>query len=124
MTKLTKSNFNEKIAVILQEQRTKQCQTRKLKSIQDFSKKEQWFKANSTSSSKPQHGVARDPNKQKMDTQYQTYYWNDCNQDKNNRRSNYRYNTGHGGEKQRYNRNLGQLQKRHNLSNGKHESSK
>ena len=34
----------KKIAIILQEQLTKQCQTGDLKYIQEFSKKEQWFK--------------------------------------------------------------------------------
>ena len=40
MTKLIKSNLNEKIAIILQEQCTKQCQTGEFKFIQEFSKKE------------------------------------------------------------------------------------
>ena len=44
MTNLIKSNFNDKIVIILQEQWTKECQTRELKSLQEFSKKEQWFK--------------------------------------------------------------------------------
>ena len=40
-TNLIKSSFNEKIAIILQEQWTTQCQTGELKSKQEFSKKEQ-----------------------------------------------------------------------------------
>ena len=37
----------------------------------------------------------------KNSIQYRTYR-NDYNQDKNNRRDNYRSNTGHGGEQKRY----------------------
>ena len=40
-TNLIKSSFNEKIAIILQEQWTTQCQTGELKPKQEFSKKEQ-----------------------------------------------------------------------------------
>ena len=36
MTNLIKSNFNEKIVIILQEQWTKPCQARELKSIQIY----------------------------------------------------------------------------------------
>ena len=43
MTNLIRSNFIEKIAIVPQQQWTKQCQTGELKSIQEFSKKEQWF---------------------------------------------------------------------------------
>ena len=70
MTNLIKSNFNEKIAMILQEQWTKQCQIRELKSIKKFSKKEQWFKEDWMSTSKEQHGSVRDPNKQENSRQY------------------------------------------------------
>ena len=69
MTNLIKSNFNEKIAMILQEQWTKQCQIRELKSIKKFSKKEQWFKEDWMSTSKEQHGSVRDPNKQENSRQ-------------------------------------------------------
>ena len=98
MTNLIKSNFNEKIAIILQEQWTKQCETGELKSIQEFSKKEQWFKENWMSVSKPKHTSDRDPNKQEYGIQYQTYYQNEYNQDKNKSRNIYRSNTGHGRE--------------------------
>ena len=64
MVNLIKSNFNEKIAIILQEQWTKQCQTGELKSVQVFSKKEQWFKENWMSISKPKQTGVRDPNRQ------------------------------------------------------------
>ena len=40
MTKLIKSNLNEKIVIILQEQWTKQCETGEFKFMQEFSKKE------------------------------------------------------------------------------------
>ena len=69
MTNLIKSNFNEKITMILQEQWTKQCQIRELKSIKKFSKKEQWFKEDWMSTSKEQHGSVRDPNKQENSRQ-------------------------------------------------------
>ena len=69
MTNLIKSNFNEKIAMILQEQWTKQCQIRELKSIKKFSKKEQWFKEDWMSTSKEEHGSVRDPNKQENSRQ-------------------------------------------------------
>ena len=46
ITNLIKSSFNEKIAIILQEQWNKKCQTGELKSKQEFSKKEEWFKEN------------------------------------------------------------------------------
>ena len=39
MANLIKSNFNDKITIIQQEQWIKQCQTGVLKSIQEFSKK-------------------------------------------------------------------------------------
>ena len=69
MANLIKSNFNQKIAIILQEQWTKQCQTGELKSMQEFSKKEQWFKENWMSVSKPKHAGDRDPNKQENNVQ-------------------------------------------------------
>ena len=73
MENLTKpSNFSEKIALILQEQQTKQCQTGELKSIQEFSKKEQWFKENWMSLSKPKHAINRGPSKQENNIQYRT----------------------------------------------------
>ena len=59
MTNLIKSSLNEKIAIILQEQWTKKCQTGELKSIQEFSRKEQWFKENWMSVSKPKHAGVR-----------------------------------------------------------------
>ena len=105
MTNLIISNFNENIAVILQEQWIKQCQAGELKSIQEFSKKEQWFKENWMSVSKPKHAADRDPNKQENNIQYRTYYRNEYNQDKNKRRNIYRSNTRHRGEQQRYNKN-------------------
>ena len=86
MTNLIKSNFNEKIAIILQQQWTKQCQTAELKSIQDFSKKEQWFEEKWMSVSKPKHVGDRDPNEQENNIQYQTYYRNEYNRDINKRR--------------------------------------
>ena len=104
MTSLIKRNFNEHMAIILQEQWTKQCQTEELKYIQEFSKKEQWFKENWTSISKPRHGVSRDPNNQKNNINYQKYYRNGYSRDSYNYRSkkkqldtrnNYRSNTGH-----------------------------
>ena len=70
MTNLLKSSFNEKIVLILQKQWTKQG------SKQEFSEKEQWFKKNWMSVSKPKHAGDRDPNKQENDIQYQTYYRN------------------------------------------------
>ena len=63
MTNLIRSNFNEKIAIVLQEQWTKQCQTGELESIQEFSKKGRWFKENWMSVSKPKQAGVRDPNK-------------------------------------------------------------
>ena len=74
MTNLIKSNFNEKIAIILQ--RTKQCQTGELKFILEFSKKEKWFKENWMSVSKPKHAGVREPDKQENNIQYRTYYRN------------------------------------------------
>ena len=41
MKNLLKSNFSDKVAIILQEQWTKPCQTGEFKSIQEFSKKKQ-----------------------------------------------------------------------------------
>ena len=58
MTNLIKSNFNEKIAMILQEQWTKQCQVGALKSIQEFSKKEQCFKENWMAVSKSKQALS------------------------------------------------------------------
>ena len=60
MANVIKSNFNENVTTILQEQWTKQCQTRELKFIQEFSKKKQWFKENWMSVSKPKHAGVRD----------------------------------------------------------------
>ena len=60
MANLIKSNFNDKVVIILQEQWTKQCQTGDLKSIQVFSKKEKCFKENWMSESKQKkHGCQR-----------------------------------------------------------------
>ena len=95
MKSLIKRNFNEHIAIIPREQWTKQCQTEELKFMQEFSKKEQWFKESWTSISKPRHGVSRDPNNQENNINYRTYYRNGYSRDKNNRRNNYRSNTGH-----------------------------
>ena len=74
MANLMKSNFNDKIAIILQEQ---------------------WART-------------RHPDKQKNNIQYRTHYPNEYNWDKNKRKNIYRSNTGHGGERQVYNRNPGQ----------------
>ena len=60
MANVIKSNFNENVTTILQEQWTKQCQTRELKFIQEFSKKKQWLKENWMSVSKPKHAGVRD----------------------------------------------------------------
>ena len=79
MANLIKSNLNEKIAIFLQEQWTKQCQTEDLKSIQEISKKEQWFKEHWMSVSKPKHADDRDPNKQENNIQYRAYYRNEYN---------------------------------------------
>ena len=79
MTNLIKSNFNKKIAIILEEQQTKQCQPGELKSMQEFSKKEQWFNENQMSVSKPKHSGDRDPNKQEKNIQYRKYYQNEYN---------------------------------------------
>ena len=98
----------KKNAIFLQEQWTKQRQTEDLKSIQEFSKKEQWFKGHWMSVSKPKHMDDRDPDKQENIIQYRTYYRNEYNRDKNKRRNIYKSNTGHGGEQQRYNRNTRQ----------------
>ena len=68
MTNLLKSSFNEKIVLILQKQWTKQGSL--------SPEKEQWFKKNWMSVSKPKHAGDRDPNKQENDIQYQTYYRN------------------------------------------------
>ena len=97
MANLIKSNFNKKIAIILQEQWTKQCQRREVKSIQEFSKKEQWFKENCMSVSKPKLAGVRDPNKQENNTQCRTYR-NEYNRDKINRRNIDRSKTGHEGD--------------------------
>ena len=78
---------------------------REFKSIQEFSKNEQWLKENWMSVNKPKHGGVREPNKQENNIQYTTYYRNEHNQDKSKRRNIYRSNTGHGGEQQGYNRN-------------------
>ena len=63
--------------IILQEQWTKQCQTEEFKSLQEFSKNEQWFKENWMSVSKPKHASGRAPNKQENNIQYRTYYRNE-----------------------------------------------
>ena len=105
MTNLIKSVFNEKIEIILQEQRTKQCQTGELRSKLEISKKEQSFKENWMSVSKPKHAGDTDPNKQENNIQYQIIYRNVYNRDKIKRTSIYRSNTRHGGEQQGYNRN-------------------
>ena len=36
------------------------------------------------------------------------FYWNDYNRDKNSRRKNYKFNIGHRGKQQRYNKNIRQ----------------
>ena len=74
MTNLIKSSFNEEIAIILQEQWTKQCKAGELKSKQEFSKKEQRFKENWMSVSKFKHAGDRYPNKQENSIHYRTYY--------------------------------------------------
>ena len=125
-TNLIKSNFNEKMTIIMPEQWTKQCQTGELKSIQNFSKKEQHFKENLMSTSKPQHENARGPNKQENSIQCRTYNRNDYNRDKNKRRNNYSSNTGHGGEQQRENRNSRQYNSKNVITfqqaNSNHQS--
>ena len=64
--------------------------------------------------SKPKHAGVREPNKQKYNRQdqyyqyyqyYYQYYRNEYNLDKNKRRNIYRYNNGHTGEQQVYDRN-------------------
>ena len=81
MTKLIKTDINEKIAIVLQEQWTKQCQTRELKSI-EFSKKEKWFTENWMSVSKSKHEGLRGPIKQENNVKYRTYWRNKYNRDK------------------------------------------
>ena len=61
---------------------TQQCQIGKLKSIPEFSKKEKWSKENWMSVSKPKHAGVRDPNQQKNNVQYQAYYRNKYNREK------------------------------------------
>ena len=70
MTNLIKNNFNEQISIILQKQSTMQCQTGERISIQEFSKKKQWFEENWMSISKPKNGSARDPNRQENSMKY------------------------------------------------------
>ena len=82
MANLIKSNFNDKVVIILQEQWTKQCQTGDLKSIQVFSKKEKCFKENWMSESKQKNTGVREPDKQENNIKYQTYYWNEYNETK------------------------------------------
>ena len=53
----------------------------------------------SVSKPKKARGCQR-PNKQENNIQYQTYYRNEYNRDKNKRRNIYRSDTGHGGEQQ------------------------
>ena len=55
MKNLIKSNFNDKITIIKQEQWIKKCQTGVLKTTQEFSKKEKWFQENWMSISKPKN---------------------------------------------------------------------
>ena len=69
MTNLIKSNFNDKITIIQQEQWIKQCQTGVLKSIQEFSKKKKQFKENWMSVYKPKNAGVRDTDKQKDNLQ-------------------------------------------------------
>ena len=45
---------------------------RTVKSIQGFSKKEQWFKENWMSISKPKHAINRGPSRQENNIQYRT----------------------------------------------------
>ena len=82
MANLIKSNFNDKVVIILQEQWTKQCQTGDLKSIQVFSKKEKCFKENWMSESKQKNTGVREPDKQENNIKYQTYYRNEYNETK------------------------------------------
>ena len=82
MANLIKSNFNDKVVIILQEQWTKQCQTGDLKSIQVFSKKEKCFKENWMSESKQKKTGVREPDKQENNIKYQTYYRNEYNETK------------------------------------------
>ena len=105
MTNLIKSNFNEKIAIILEDQQTKQCQPGELKSMQEFSKKEQQFNENQMSVSKPKQAGDRDANKQENNMQYRKYYQNEYNQNKSKRRNIYESNIRNRGEQQRYNGN-------------------
>ena len=67
---LIKNNFNDKIEIIVQEQWTKQCKKGGLKSIQEFSNKEERFKENWMSVSKPKHAGLRDPDKQENNIHY------------------------------------------------------
>ena len=68
----------------MHKQWTKQCRTGEPKSMQEFSKKELWFKENWMSTSKPQCWVTRNLNRQENNTQYQTYCQNDYKRDKKN----------------------------------------
>ena len=52
------------MAIILQEQWTKQCQTGELKPIKQNSNKEHWFKENWMLINKEKYVGVRDPNKQ------------------------------------------------------------
>ena len=70
MINLIKCSFNEKTAIILQEQWTIQYQIGELKSKQEFSKKEQWSKENWVLVSKPKQAGGRDPKNQENNIQY------------------------------------------------------
>ena len=70
MANLTKSNFNEKIVITLQEQRIEQFRTGEPKSVQEFPKKKQYFKENWMPIIKPQQAGIRDLNKQEKCIQY------------------------------------------------------
>ena len=104
--KLICSNFNEQIALTLQEQWNKQCKLGEQKSIEEFSKKEQWFKENWMSLDKPEQGGNKQFQGQQGHTHYRRYNRNDYNRDK--KRNNYRPNNRDEREELRYNRNQGQ----------------
>ena len=99
MTNLIKSNFNEKIPIILQYQWTKYCQigdaSKNLNPCKNFQRKNHGLKK--TEFQRVNHNTAVSETLIN-NIQYRTYYRNDYNQDKKNRRNSYRSNIGHGGE--------------------------
>ena len=103
MINLITNNFDELIAAKLQEQWAKQCETGEFKSIQEFTKKEQWFKDNWMSINQPRSN-SRQP-LMEDNTNYRRYNRDDYNRDRHSRNNRLRPGNEHEREQTQNRRN-------------------